>query len=139
MSESMNVVVVNRTPRIAVLGIGNVQLAPGENDVDRDVLQENLEHKNGVVKSWFDEDTGFLSVKKGAKKAHALADDLSQVNAARAIAIIEKTDNASVLNKWMKKEQRSTVNKAFTKRLAELLAANENPEKPATGGQGATE
>ena len=139
MSESMNVVVVNSTPRLVALGAGNVQLAPGENDVDRDVLQENLDHPNGIVAGWFDEDSGFLSVKKNAKKARALAADLSQINAARAIQTIEKTDNVDVLKKWMNKEQRSTVNKAFTKRLAELRTANDNPEKSAAGGQEASE
>lgn len=139
MSESTTVVVVNSKPRLAVMPAGNLQIMPGENDVDRALLQENMDNPNKVVKGWFDENTGFLSIKRGAKKARPIAEDLSQVNWQRAVEIIEKTDNPDVLMRWAKKEQRASVLKAFSKRFKEIETANTEADAQGSGNRGGTE
>lgn len=127
MEQSANVVVVNARPSAVVLI--STTLVPGENDVPRQELEESIANPNGVVKGYFDDRTGFLSVKKGAKKARPLAQNLGKVSVERARDIIERTDDLSVLRQWSKGEKRPQVNQALTKRLREL-------EHPVATGEG---
>lgn len=123
-----NVVILNHQPRALNMSSPDFTLIPGENDVPRDVLTENINNPNGVVKSWFS-DLRYCSILKGAKKAKALAADLSTKTAKEAIALIEKIEHISILKTWAGNENRSTVTKAITKRLGDLA----NPEEESSG------
>lgn len=126
MEKDENVVVKNSQPRALHLSSPDFTLIPGENNVPKSVLQENINNPNGVVKSWFN--LNYLGIVKGVKTARPLAEDLGAVNATRAIEIVSKAENTQLLKTWSTKESRSTVLRAITKRLAELAPKKESSE-----------
>lgn len=136
MAEATNVVVLNT--RASIVVVGTHSLAPGENDIPREDLEAELKHPNGVVAEWFSEESGFLSVKAGAKKARPLAQSLTKLSVARAKDVIAKTDNAAVLQGYARSEKRSGVNKALTARIRELKAPPESEESEASEEAGDT-
>ena len=118
--DDPNVVVLNKRASRVEFSTPDFSLVPGENDVPKSVLDENMRNPNGVVRSWFDEDSGFLEIKKGAKRARALADDLSSVTEKRALEIVKGSENADLLRRWGRKEKRSPVKKAIIDRINAL-------------------
>jgi|GEM_PF-4001625 len=133
-----NLVVVNMRASAVLLSKPQFKLVPGENNVPASVLKSNRENPNGVVESWFDPDYGFLSVKKGAKKARPLSENLAHLDIARAKDLVERCPNMDALRRWARTEKRSEINRALSKRMAEL----QNPvaeEQGAAGGEAAPE
>lgn len=127
MGQGETVVVMNK--RASGVVLISTMLLPGENDVPRQEIEESIANPNGIVKSWFDEETGFLHVKRGAKKARPMAENLRNVTVERAKDIIGKTESADALRNWARGENRVGVNQALTKRMRELEQAPNEDEK----------
>ncbi len=129
VDANQNVVVQNDRASIVEFSTPSHKLVPGENDVPKNVIDENLKNKNGVVRSWFDKETGFLRIKRGVKKARHMQYDLSKVSDLRAKEIIENTDSREILVRWSKTESRPELKKAISDRLQKLS----EPEESETG------